>query len=272
MSERSIPDGYTSFEKVLTALYLNSADWQLSDIMLQSSLAAYMCDPDDIVAYFGGLHRWERDRSAAKLVQALLGSRLASGSATATGINCRSGELAYLPASAWRLQVRIGGNHTSMIEAASKGTNIVVPSTSANSGGIFYPLLSRRELAVSFGAQNLPSEPELRPAQDRREMETDQLRPSVNMASSSQPDAQTSPSEKVSVKAGVASRPLKHDWDAFWIEVARKANLDGLEPEHRPSLRRHLIEWWQLNSGSPPEPTTIDKKLTMLYRAVIPPK
>jgi hypothetical protein len=62
-------------------------------------------------------------------------------------------------------------------------------------------------------------------------------------------------------------RPPKHDWDAFWIEVAHYAAANDLEPQHRQELQRYMEDWTASKWPSPPEPATIRARLAKLYKA-----
>jgi hypothetical protein len=63
-------------------------------------------------------------------------------------------------------------------------------------------------------------------------------------------------------------RPLKHDWDAFWIEVAHFAALQELDPKHRAELQRHMMDWTAANMKDPaPDEATIRSRLKRLYKA-----
>jgi hypothetical protein len=63
-------------------------------------------------------------------------------------------------------------------------------------------------------------------------------------------------------------RPVKHDWDAFWIEVALYAAKEDLQHQYRADLARHMKEWFGRQSPDPPDETTIEKKLKRLWDRV----
>ena len=89
----------------------------------------------------------------------------------------------------------------------------------------------------------------------------------------------TSPQEtpERSAAGGVAvkprkkgGRPEKYDWDEFWIEVARIANLpDGL-PERQGELVRHMLDWCAQTWEEIPGETTVKDRIRRLYTQAIP--
>ena len=60
-------------------------------------------------------------------------------------------------------------------------------------------------------------------------------------------------------------RPPKHNWDAFWIEVAIYADANDLNEKHRPELQTQLVKWAAEHWVDPPDDATIRKKLATLY-------
>jgi hypothetical protein len=81
---------------------------------------------------------------------------------------------------------------------------------------------------------------------------------------------QSRPVEEVPLQQtpGVRSsgRPPRHDWQAFWIEVVYWVDLNGLQPEHRQDLQRHMVEFLA-GQEHPPDDATIRSKLKDLYDA-----
>ncbi len=62
---------------------------------------------------------------------------------------------------------------------------------------------------------------------------------------------------------GRSSRP---DWDIFWVEVARYAALNGLDPQYRRELQQHMARWAAENMTDPvPDDATIRGRLRLLY-------
>jgi hypothetical protein len=61
-------------------------------------------------------------------------------------------------------------------------------------------------------------------------------------------------------------RVPKFNWDRFWVEIVRIANMtDGL-PEDGEELYRCMADFCTTKFGDPPSETTIRDKLAMLYR------
>jgi len=69
-----------------------------------------------------------------------------------------------------------------------------------------------------------------------------------------------------STSATRTGRPPKHDWDAFWIEVAHFAAKNDLMPEDRAELQQHM-ERWAVGAApnDPMDSTTIRRKLQSLF-------
>jgi hypothetical protein len=63
-------------------------------------------------------------------------------------------------------------------------------------------------------------------------------------------------------RKNAGGRSFKFDWDGFWVEIARIAELDGL-PD-RSSLRCHMIEFTSTWPEQPDE-SEIRKRLSLLY-------
>jgi hypothetical protein len=60
----------------------------------------------------------------------------------------------------------------------------------------------------------------------------------------------------------------KYDWDAFWREVARSILFDGV-PESQAAFVRRMLDWFDTR-GEAPDPSTIKKKLSPLWRDIAP--
>lgn len=54
--------------------------------------------------------------------------------------------------------------------------------------------------------------------------------------------------------------------DAFWIEVSIQTAAWNLEERDRPRLQKAMEEWTADNFRDPPDPSTIRKKLALLYK------
>ncbi len=71
------------------------------------------------------------------------------------------------------------------------------------------------------------------------------------------------PPRKGSASGG---RPPEHDWEAFWIEVARVANTpDGL-PSTQSSLVDYIDGWFETEVGKAPARSSIEEKVSKLYK------
>jgi hypothetical protein len=62
--------------------------------------------------------------------------------------------------------------------------------------------------------------------------------------------------------------PPRHDWDAFWIEVALYAAKNDLDPNYRQELQAHTVAWAAETSSEPPDDATIRSKLARLFKTV----
>jgi hypothetical protein len=78
------------------------------------------------------------------------------------------------------------------------------------------------------------------------------------------------PVEKASVayprQKHKGGRPAKYDWEAFYIEVIRIADLDGVPPRH--DLAKQMQQWTEDIWGEQPSPTVIREKLAKIYARV----
>jgi hypothetical protein len=76
------------------------------------------------------------------------------------------------------------------------------------------------------------------------------------------PDVSTRPAT-----AGSGGRTPRHDWDAFWIEVALFMADNGRDVQDRERLQAQMVKWTAEQWESPPDPATIRAKLKALYEA-----
>ena len=60
----------------------------------------------------------------------------------------------------------------------------------------------------------------------------------------------------------------KYDWDAFWREVSRSILFGGV-PESQAAFVRRMVDWFD-SRGEHPDPSTIKKKLSPLWRDIAP--
>lgn len=67
-------------------------------------------------------------------------------------------------------------------------------------------------------------------------------------------------------------RPASYDWEGFWIEVVAVANHpDGL-PQTQMALVDHMEGWFEDNLGKSPARSSIEEKVSRLYRRLAPGK
>jgi hypothetical protein len=64
-------------------------------------------------------------------------------------------------------------------------------------------------------------------------------------------------------------KPTKHDWDAFWIELALYASANDLFDVERTEVQRHMEQWSAEHMSDPtPNPATVRAKIKKLYDEV----
>ncbi len=64
-------------------------------------------------------------------------------------------------------------------------------------------------------------------------------------------------------------RPLQYDWDAFWVEVCRRIQEDGL-PETQAELVDNMMDWFSDRGREAIDPRTIEKKISKLFADLRP--
>ena len=72
-------------------------------------------------------------------------------------------------------------------------------------------------------------------------------------------------SESVKPKASPAGAKRKYDWDAFYVEIAVRADLDNL-PETSAELQRDMAEWCLDTWGKEPGESSIKKYVAPIYQ------
>ena len=60
-----------------------------------------------------------------------------------------------------------------------------------------------------------------------------------------------------------SSRPLRHDWDAFWIEVCRRVYEDGL-PSTQREFVVEMVAWFADQGDEKIDESTVRKKISKL--------
>ncbi|MBF0354927.1 MAG: hypothetical protein HQL43_06810 [Alphaproteobacteria bacterium] len=63
--------------------------------------------------------------------------------------------------------------------------------------------------------------------------------------------------------------PQKYDWDGFWIEACRHVHDEGI-PSTQAAMVRDLLDWFDAKGGSSPDPSTVKKKVSRLWKALHP--
>jgi hypothetical protein len=63
-------------------------------------------------------------------------------------------------------------------------------------------------------------------------------------------------------------RPVQHDWDAFWIQVAMFAAENGLYAEERTKLQRHMQDWTAQHWPEISDPATIRARIRRLFDTI----
>jgi hypothetical protein len=67
----------------------------------------------------------------------------------------------------------------------------------------------------------------------------------------------------------VGGRPMKFDWDAFWIELVRIADMpDGLDQETQSSLVKKMLDWCGEHWMDSPGETTVKNRIRRLLKAI----
>lgn len=243
MVRPSIPEGYITFPEILGILYIESVRWEMTATRLLAALAEYPRDPHDSEATLAVLDEWKNSAELKGMIANIIGVKLASGSTRSAGINSFDGHLVWLPPEVWRM-VLPGikpGTQASAIATALVGQEIPV-TDSFGSKKPHFPVLARRELALAFGARRPPPPPKVQPEE-------------IKPPSEGGPEA----------KKPNGGRPVKHDWDGFWIEVTIWVDLNGLEDSNRSELQKHMQDWFAKRSKTPPDDPTIRGKLAKLY-------
>jgi hypothetical protein len=170
---------------------------------------------------------------------------LSWGDLAAIGVDIWTGELIQIKAETWRLQIA-GSDHpynrgASQFALAFRGEPIL---TSRYLGTQVRSAVSAHALAAWAGAEVIPDAP-------------------IVTVQPLEAKAASPAAEPVIKNRG--GRPPKYDWDAFWVEIVRRANTpDGL-PEDRRQLQRGMLDWCAQNWGDVPEESEVRKRMGLLY-------
>ena len=73
--------------------------------------------------------------------------------------------------------------------------------------------------------------------------------------------------EPVASPRATGGAPPKHDWDAIWSEISKRTAAQDLEEEARSRLQKHMEKWTADHFADPPDPSTIRKRLALLYKS-----
>ena len=69
------------------------------------------------------------------------------------------------------------------------------------------------------------------------------------------------------LKADTRGRPLKWDWEGFWIEALLEyASLAGL-PDKQAGFESYMDSWFVKKTGGSPSESAIREKASKLYQA-----
>ncbi len=79
----------------------------------------------------------------------------------------------------------------------------------------------------------------------------------------------TGPAKQDAPVRGSGGAPPRHDWDAFWIEVALYAAQHDLDPARRRDLQQHMVEWARRELPDPPDEATIRTRLRRLFQRIV---
>ncbi|MBI5121303.1 MAG: hypothetical protein HZA67_09880 [Rhodospirillales bacterium] len=72
---------------------------------------------------------------------------------------------------------------------------------------------------------------------------------------------------EISINRSGPGAPQKYDWDGFWIEACRYIHEEGI-PSTQAALVRGLLDWFDANGKSSPDPSTVKKKVSRLWKAL----
>jgi hypothetical protein len=162
------------------------------------------------------------------------------------------GKLIWAPIATWRRPFQPNASSTSLISttlAALDGESVGFPFGKMRNREC-YPMLSQRDLALLFEAKSPPPEPPKHVLDQISDIEVSVSH--ITLTASKPPKA----------KGGA---PTQHDWDGFWIEVVCWAAENDLNQQDRPKLKKLVLDWFAQNSETPPDATTVDKKLSALF-------
>jgi hypothetical protein len=181
-----------------------------------------------------------------RAILAYVGPLLASGKIRAAGIDNR-GELVWIPSSTWRVRIRAHNCTGSNFEQALCGMQIFVRGMTGGERRCI-PLLTEADFYSIMGITDTPTPMSVKP-----------------LDITSPPVSPKPPPIAEQPRRNPGGRQAKHDWDAFWIEVARYAVKHHMEEKHRPELQKHMEQWTGKISLDPPDEATIRKKLSDLF-------
>lgn len=81
------------------------------------------------------------------------------------------------------------------------------------------------------------------------------------------PTRHLTPASPAAVKSAHrgGGRPIRIEWDVFWIELALWIESNGLNPLDRQRLQKHMLEWAAQQWPDPPHESTIREKVKLFY-------
>ena len=72
---------------------------------------------------------------------------------------------------------------------------------------------------------------------------------------------------EASAARGGPGAPPKYDWDGFWIEACRHIHDEGIPPT-QAAMVRDLLDWFDRSGAAAPDPSTVKKKVSRLWKAL----
>ena len=72
---------------------------------------------------------------------------------------------------------------------------------------------------------------------------------------------------ETSAARGGPGAPPKYDWDGFWIEACRHIHDEGIPPT-QAAMVRDLLDWFDKSGSAAPDPSTVKKKVSRLWKAL----
>lgn len=227
--------------------YLESA---LTHAWADGARPEWLVQADPPLSQDGGIVNGE---ALQRALLSYLGPLLASGKMRAAGIDQNSGEIVWVPPETWRILPNYsmsGSRPKTVLQSALEGAEIGMVGRRR----LCLPLLTAPDFLSISGLPDTPTQASVEPLDI------------THPPASPRPPPIAEPPRR-----NPGGRQSRHDWDAFWIEVAWYAAQNDLEEKHRAELQQYMEDWTARTSPDPPDAATIRKKLAALYaRATAP--